>query len=42
MLNRDGSGYVARCPKCMGTVRFHVGDGGTSERMFRVACDRAS
>lgn len=36
--NAEGTAYVGRCPKCGKTVRFVVGEGGTSERMFRVEC----
>lgn len=36
--NAAGTAYVGRCPKCGKSVRFIVGQGGTSERMFRVEC----
>jgi hypothetical protein len=36
--NPAGTAYVGRCPSCGKTVRFTVGEGGTSERMFRVNC----
>lgn len=36
--NAAGDAYIGRCPKCGKTVRFVVGEGGTSERMFRVEC----
>ena len=34
----DATAYVARCPKCGKTMRFAVGEGGTSRRMFTVSC----
>lgn len=34
----DGSKYQARCPKCGKEVRFLVGPGGTSQRVFEVRC----
>jgi hypothetical protein len=36
--NPEGTAYIGRCPSCGKTVRFVVGEGGTSERMFRVEC----
>lgn len=30
--------YLGRCPKCGLTAKFSVGEGGTSERFFRVSC----
>jgi hypothetical protein len=35
---RDGSHYLARCPKCAKHMRFVVGDGGSSQRVFQVSC----
>jgi hypothetical protein len=32
----DGTRYEGRCPKCARSVRFLVGDDGTSERFFVV------
>jgi hypothetical protein len=32
----DGTKYDGRCPKCARSVRFLVGDDGTSERFFVV------
>lgn len=32
------SGYTARCPKCGKTMRFAVGEGGTSRRFFELSC----
>ena len=34
----DGKRYLARCPKCGKDVRFQVGEGGTSQRVFEVSC----
>ncbi len=34
----DATAYVARCPKCGKSMRFAVGAGGTSQRMFTVSC----
>lgn len=28
--------YVARCPKCLRSINFRVGEGGTSQRAFIV------
>ena len=32
----DGTKYEGRCPKCARSIRFLVGEGGTSERFFVV------
>jgi hypothetical protein len=32
----DGTRYEGRCPKCARSIRFLVGEGGTSERFFVV------
>lgn len=34
----DGSGYLARCPKCAKCMNFRVGPGGSSRRFFEVGC----
>jgi hypothetical protein len=34
--NHDFTAYAGRCPKCLRTVRFPIGAGGTSERQFVV------
>lgn len=31
-------GYVARCPRCGKSMRFVVGEGGTSRRFFELSC----
>jgi hypothetical protein len=35
-LNREGTAYDARCPKCGRSMRFLVGPGGTDRRSFVV------
>jgi hypothetical protein len=35
-LNRQGTAYEARCPKCMRLTTFRVGEGGTDARFFTV------
>ena len=32
----DGTKYEGRCPKCARSIRFLVGESGTSERFFVV------
>lgn len=34
--NRAGTGYEARCPKCLRRITFQVGEGGTDARFFTV------
>jgi len=34
----DGSGYLARCPKCAKCMNFRVGPGGSGQRFFEVGC----
>jgi hypothetical protein len=36
--NREGTAYVATCPRCGKSVRFDVGPGGTNQRFFEVSC----
>ena len=36
--NKDGTAYLARCPKCGESVRFAVGVGGTPQRFFEISC----
>lgn len=35
-INKDGTGYSGRCPKCMKTVSFKIAEGGTDARVFEV------
>lgn len=32
----DQSQYAARCPKCLRSITFRVGEGGTAQRTFVV------
>ncbi|MBZ0268157.1 hypothetical protein K8I85_08370 [bacterium] len=34
--NAERTAYVARCPRCGGTVRIRIGAEGVSSRFFRV------
>jgi hypothetical protein len=34
--NADGTHYEGRCPRCLRTIRFVVGSGGTNDRSFVV------
>ncbi len=36
--NKEGTGYLAACPRCGKRVRFRVGSGGTDQRFFEVSC----
>lgn len=38
--NRAGTEYLARCPKCLKSIRFPIGPGGTGQRMFVADCGR--
>jgi hypothetical protein len=35
-INREGTAYDARCPRCGRSMRFAVGPGGTDQRSFVV------
>ena len=39
-LNREGTAYVGRCPRCGAVVRARVGDQGTDQRFFMAVCGR--
>ncbi|MBW3600948.1 MAG: hypothetical protein KY475_27240 [Planctomycetes bacterium] len=36
-LNREGTEYVGRCPKCMAQAKFVIGEGGHGGRFFSVS-----
>mgnify|MGYP004103903895 CR=1 FL=1 len=36
-INRAGTAYEGRCPRCRRSVRFVVGSGGSDKRMWRVS-----
>lgn len=33
-VNKDGTAYEGRCPKCTKPIRLKIGEGGTSCRIF--------
>jgi len=35
-INKEGTRYEGRCPKCFQTVNFKVGEGGTENRFFET------
>ncbi|MCL2004981.1 MAG: hypothetical protein FWG73_02345 [Planctomycetaceae bacterium] len=35
-INKEGTGYEGRCPKCFRPVSFKVGSGGTDNRFFEA------
>ncbi len=35
-VNRDGTAYEGRCPKCFKHVKFKIGNGGTDNRFFEA------
>lgn len=36
-INRAGEAYEGSCPRCRRSIRFVVGEGGSSTRMWRVS-----
>lgn len=36
-VNKDGTAYEGRCPKCMKPVRLLIGEGGTDHRFFETS-----
>ena len=34
---RDGTAYARHCPKCNAALRVGIGEGGTSQRIFRAS-----
>ena len=35
-VNKDGTAYEGRCPKCSRPVKLKIGTGGTDHRFFEV------
>ena len=35
-VNKDGTAYEGRCPKCAKPVRLRIGEGGTTNRFFEA------
>ena len=35
-INKEGTAYEGRCPKCFRSVKFKVGEGGTDHRFFEA------
>jgi len=35
-VNKEGTAYTGRCPKCLKSVKFQIGEGGTDTRFFEV------
>ncbi len=33
-INREGTAYEGRCPKCAKRIRLEIGPGGTDSRFF--------
>jgi len=39
-LDRAGTAYVGRCPRCGATVRARVGENGIDRRFFLATCGK--
>jgi len=35
-VNKEGTAYEGRCPKCFRAVKFKIGTGGTDHRFFEA------
>jgi len=35
-VNKEGTAYEGRCPKCAKPVRLRIGEGGTTNRFFEA------
>lgn len=35
-INKDGTAYEGRCPKCFKPIKLKVGSGGTDHRFFEA------
>jgi hypothetical protein len=35
-VNKDGTAYEGRCPKCGKPIKLKIGEGGTSNRFFEA------
>ncbi|OGR02373.1 MAG: hypothetical protein A2284_00855 [Deltaproteobacteria bacterium RIFOXYA12_FULL_61_11] len=33
---KDGTAYEGRCPRCLRPIRVAIGEGGTSQRIFKA------
>ncbi|HSA05906.1 MAG TPA: hypothetical protein P5556_01860 [Candidatus Gastranaerophilales bacterium] len=33
-INKEGTAYVGRCPGCMRSIKFKIGQGGLNSRFF--------
>lgn len=35
-INKEGTAYAGRCPKCMRPITVRIGAGGTDSRFFKA------